>query len=79
MNIQKRTEYSGAGPSCSVDSRFGSLPPRNNEMSSEVDRLKQLPIFGFCWYFFVSFFVSVLKIYALNLFYNNLSYLIEDL
>lgn len=38
------TEYSGAGPSCSVDSRFGSLLPRNKEMSSVVDRLKQLPI-----------------------------------
>lgn len=37
------TEYRGAGPSCSVDSRFGSFPPRNNEISSVVDRLKQLP------------------------------------
>lgn len=46
----QRTEYSGDGPNCSVDSRFGSLPPRNNEMSSDVDRLKQLPIFGdFCF------------------------------
>lgn len=49
MNKNERqmihTEYKGAGPSCSVDSRFGSLPPRNNEMSSVVDRLKQLPIF----------------------------------
>lgn len=39
-----RTEYRGAGPSCSVDSRFGSFPPRNNEISSDDERLKQLPI-----------------------------------
>lgn len=51
----ERTEYNGDGPSCSVDSRFGSLPPRNNEMSSVDDRLKQLPIFGIvvCIYMYI--------------------------
>lgn len=53
----QRTEYSGAGPNCSVDSRFGSLPPRNSEMSSDVDRLKQLPIFG-------DFFVYVFRFFG---------------
>lgn len=51
MRAAVLTEYNGAGPSCSVDSRFGSLPPRSNEMSSVVDRLKQLPIV--MRYFFV--------------------------
>lgn len=49
------TEYSGAGPSCSVDSRFGSFPPRNNEISSDVDRLKQLPILCVCLWIAVIF------------------------
>lgn len=63
----QHTEYSGAGPSCSVDSRFGSLPPRNNEMSSDVERLKQLPIFGNFYFVFASIFSSsssYLNLYA---------------
>lgn len=39
------TEYNGAGPSCSDDSLPGSFPPRNRDMSSAVERFKQLPIF----------------------------------
>lgn len=54
------TEYNGDGPSCSVDSRFGSFPPRKSEMSSVVERLKQLPIFD-CLFSVVNLYTNAIR------------------
>lgn len=56
-----QTEYNGDGPSCSDDSRPASLP-RNREISSAVERFKQLPIlFVFGCILFKRFFFGTLR------------------